>query len=327
MIDIRSAARALGGTVTGRNSITCPGPGHGRADRSMSVTFDSNSPDGFVCYSFANDDWQACRDLVRDALGIGAFEPGRGKYDTVSHLRIDTRPVEPDAAAVKRRDFAASLWAEAKPIGGTPAETYLAKARGIELTGSAYDGRALRFHARCPFRLDNGEAVYLPAMLGAMTDATTSEFAGVHRTALQPDGSGKAQVRGLDTPKKMLGSSRNAVVRLSADEDVTAGLGIAEGVETGLAILALGWSPVWAVLSANTMRLFPVLDGLESITIFADHDRTRVIERKSGTIAITPGADAATACAIRWQQAGREAVIWTPPDVGTDFADIAGRAA
>lgn len=315
MIDIRSAARALGGTVTGRNSITCPGPGHGRADRSLSVTFDSNSPDGFVCYSFANDDWQACRDLVRDALGIGAFEPGRGKPETVSPLRIEPRHVEPDPAAVKRRDFAASLWAEAKPIGNTPAERYLAKSRGIELTGSAYDGHALRFHARCPFRLDNGEAAYLPAMVAAMSHVITGEFLGIHRTALQPDGAGKAKVRGLDQPRKMLGSSKDAVVRLSADEDVTHGLGIGEGVETALAVLGIGFAPVWATLSAGTMRAFPVLSGIETLTIFADHDH-------SGT-----GTSAATECAIRWQQAGREAVIWTPPDVGTDFADIAGRAA
>lgn len=315
MIDIRSAARALGGTVTGRNSITCPGPGHGRNDRSMSVTFSPDSPDGFAVHSFAGDGWQECRDLVRDALGIGAFEPGRGRPETVSPLRIEARPVEPDAAAVKRRDFAASLWAEAKPIGGTPVETYLARSRGIELAGSAYSGHALRFHARCPFRLDNGEAAYLPAMVAAMSHVVTGEFLGIHRTALQPDGAGKAQVRGLDTPRKMLGSSKDAVVRLSADEDVTHGLGIAEGIETSLAVIGIGFAPIWSTLTAGNMRAFPVLPGIETLTIFADHDH-------SGT-----GTSAATECAIRWQQARREAVIWTPPDVGTDFADIAGRAA
>jgi hypothetical protein len=34
----------------------------------MSVTFDANAPDGFLVNSFANDDWQDCRDHVRRRL-------------------------------------------------------------------------------------------------------------------------------------------------------------------------------------------------------------------------------------------------------------------
>ena len=68
-MDIRQAARALGGDVIGRK-ILAPGPGHGRADRSLAVTFSADAPDGFTVHSFAGDDWQACKDHVRAALGI-----------------------------------------------------------------------------------------------------------------------------------------------------------------------------------------------------------------------------------------------------------------
>ena len=82
----------------------------------------------------------------------------------------------------------------------------------------------------------------------------------------------------------MLGSQ--GVVRVSPDEDVTHGLGIAEGVEDALAILASGWEPVWAATSAGMIERFPVLPGIECLTIFADNDGA--------------GVTAAQACAERW---------------------------
>lgn len=41
----------------------------------------------------------------------------------------------------------------------------------------------------------------------------------------------------------MLGPARGAAVKLSADEEITAGLGIAEGIETTLAAIGTRWCP------------------------------------------------------------------------------------
>ena len=57
-----------------------------------------------------------------------------------------------------------------------------------------------------------------------MTDAVTNEPTGIHRTFLNPDGK--------KIERKMLG--RQGVVRITPDEDVTYGLGIAEGVEDAI---------------------------------------------------------------------------------------------
>jgi hypothetical protein len=312
-MNLHFAAKALGGTVSSRDTVLCPGPGHSAGDRSLSVTFDADAPDGFLVNSFANDDWQDCRDHVRRALGLGSFD-GNGRQEKVA-VSVAPRPAIPSQKAVQRREFALSLWQDARPIGGTIAERYL-NGRGIMLPADAFSGHALRFHPACPFRLDSGETVRLPAMLGMMTNIETGEFQGVHRTALQADGSGKAQVRGLDDAKKMLGSSKGACVRLSPDEAVTAGLAIAEGIETALAVIGnFGVSPVWATLSAGTMARFPVLPGIECLSIFADNDA-------SGT-----GSNAARDCSARWAGAARECVIWTPPNIGSDFNDISGRVA
>lgn len=321
MMDIRAAARALGGQPYGRDSVLFHPPGHSnKGSYEASVRF-GDFPDGFWITCFAGDDEIAVRDYVRQMLGIGGFQPGEGRGPDRPVIRERIKR-EPEPEAVRRREFALSLWHEARPIGGTLAAVYL-RARGIAAPAEALDGNALRFHPACPFRLDSGETIRLPTMLGGMLNIQTNDFQGVHRTALAADGSGKARVAGLPVPRKMLGGSEAAAVKLTADENVTLGLGIAEGIETALAIMAMGFRPMWSVLSAGTMRRFPVLPGVDAITVFADND-------KSGT-----GQTAAQECASRWIEAGREAAIWMPPMLapddpeskGTDFNDLAGRAA
>jgi putative DNA primase/helicase len=94
----------------------------------------------------------------------------------------------------------------------------------------------------------------------------------------------------------MLG--RAGVIRLSPDDAVMGGLGITEGVEDGLAVLLSGWSPIWAAGSAGAIRRFPVLAGIDSLTIFADAD--------------SAGVEAAQECARRWAIVRKEARITAP---------------
>lgn len=271
-------AKMLGGEAR-HNRIACPGPGHSRDDRSLSVTF---SPDGsFTTHSFAGDDFRTCRDHVKDTLGLGDREPQ------------PLPSVEPASAALllsehQKVERALRIWESALPMRDTLAETYLVS-RGV-----TYAGDALRFHPSCPFGPERH-----PAMVALMTNVETAKPTGIHRTALLPDGSGKAS-----PGKKMLGIARSAVVRLTADAEVTDGLGIAEGIETAL---ATPYRPIWACLSAGTMFAMPVLSGVGALTIFADHDPT--------------GIEAANECGMRWHEAGREVTIVAPVAIGTDFAD------
>ena len=82
---------------------------------------------------------------------------------------------------------------------------------------------------------------------------------------------------------------------------MTTGLGIVEGVEDGLAVLLSGWGPIWVATSAGGIKRFPVLPGIECLTIFADPDAI--------------GTESAEACAARWVAAGREACISLPREV------------
>lgn len=176
---------------------------------------------------------------------------------------------------------------------------YLA-GRGLAVPADA----PMRFHPACPRGADGEQ---WPAMLALMTDPATCEPVGVHRTFLLPDGSGKAPG---PLPAKMMAGNAG-VVRLVPDAEVSAGLGLAEGIETALAVMqGFVWRPVWAAASAGAIRTFPVLPGLRAITVFADPDG--------------PGMAAGQACAERWTKAGAEARIIAPP-AGADFNDLVRR--
>jgi RecA-family ATPase len=79
VIDPQSLARALGGEARG-NEISAPGPGHTAEDRSLSVKVDPGAPDGLLVHSHSpRNDWQECRDYVREKAGLGPFTPnGQG---------------------------------------------------------------------------------------------------------------------------------------------------------------------------------------------------------------------------------------------------------
>ena len=122
-------------------------------------------------------------------------------------------------------------------------------------------------------------------IVALMRDPLTGKESGIHRIFLNPDGT--------KSERKMLGSK--GVICLSPWTEVTHGLGLSEGIEDGLRILAKGWRPFWAAPDAGSIKSFPMIPGIEFITIWADNDAA--------------GLDAAKTCADRWQAGGQEATI------------------
>ncbi|WP_052213571.1 toprim domain-containing protein [Belnapia sp. F-4-1] len=223
-------------------------------------------------------------------LGEGAAAPA-----TSWPRLVATAEAMPEATQPATLDMAQRLWCEAVAADapGSLAPAYLA-ARGVALEA----GAPLRFHPHCPRGAERW-----PAMLALMTDPATGEACGVHRTFLARDGSGKAPGA---LPAKMM-AGRAGVVRLVPDEEVTGGLGLAEGIETALSVMqGFSWRPVWAATSAGMIRTLPVLPGIDALTIFADADGA--------------GITAAAGCAARWMEAGAEARIVAAP-AGQDFND------
>jgi putative DNA primase/helicase len=288
--DPMALARAVGGNLSGR-SVLAPGPGHSRGDRSLSIKIDPAAPDGFIVHSFAGDDAIACRDYVRASLGLGAWE-----RRSVQPLRSSSRPstVAPDDAATERSALALRIWNEGRDPRGTAVANYLAS-RGLTLTGDVA-AEVIRFHPK--LKLDG---TLTGAMVSLFRDVTTNEPCGIHRTFL--DGAGRKLAR------KMLGRCKHAAVKLDADENVTLGLTIGEGIESSLAARLAGFRPVWALGSAGAIGAFPVLTGIGAITILGEIGDGGANHR------------AAQACAARRMDAGQEAFI-ASPCLGSDLNDV-----
>lgn len=287
-IDPRALAQALGGEVAGYG-ILAPGPGHSAADRSLSVRLDSTAPDGFIVHSFAGDAAMECRAHVRAAIGsCGLFS----SHGTDSSQSI--HDLIPRGGSLQRSALALNLWSEGRDPRGTVVATYLAS-RGLSIPDELAHS-VIRFRPKLMTKTGSADC-----MLALFRDVRTNEPCGIHRTFLDRTG-GKLG-------RKMLGRARSAAIKLNADEHVTLGLHIGEGIESCLAAYLAGFRPVWAVGSANAIAAFPVLPGIEAITILGEND-------DGGT-----NFRAACACAKRWTNAGREALaVW--PQVGGDFNDV-----
>jgi hypothetical protein len=108
----------------------------------------------------------------------------------------------------------------------------------------------------------------------------------------------------------LFGQTDGCAIKLAADEDVTEGLTVGEGIETVLAGMALNFRPAWALGAANSIAKFPVLSGVDCLTILVDRDA-------SGT-----GQASALECSRRWTKAGREVFRIVPATLGADMADI-----
>jgi hypothetical protein len=114
MFSLNQIAQALGGEVSA-GQVRAPGPGHSRADRSLSVKI-NDAGDDVVVKSFAGDDPIQCKDYIRGKLGLPAWQPqrrGNGKghpsdADIIKMLApaTATAPKPLDASAAKSKVIA-----------------------------------------------------------------------------------------------------------------------------------------------------------------------------------------------------------------------------
>jgi putative DNA primase/helicase len=291
MMDLRSMAAALGGVVQkGKRGpfVLCPGPGHSAEDRSLSVAPSRIDPEGFVCSSFASDAWQDCREHVRARLNLPGFQPPR--RDGIQPRReLPAMPGKPAAAVSDNSASAARIWREVTHPDprGTLAEHYLKHHRGVALPDDLC-GRVVRFHARCPWEKERR-----PCMVVAFRSIADDTLVAIQRTLLAEDGKKLGRLT--------LGPCGGAAIKLTADEDVGQGLHIGEGFETTLTAYALGFRPVWALGSAGAIADFPVLAGIDALTILGETD-------KKGS-----NANAVADCGARWTAADRDVLLVTPP--------------
>jgi hypothetical protein len=267
-------------------------------------------------FSHEEDAGGGVLDLIRRERKCSVAEALRWIKDdlgaTIEPVRDTTRPPAPRA---NYTDLAVAMWHESIPAAGTLAERYL---RGRALPCPDW----LRFHPRAPFKKDDsGARRLLPCMIAPMRSLIDGRITGVHRTALTPSGQKVA--------KAMLGVCEGAGIWLRPVSEPDAELGVCEGIETGLALIELGWShALLACADAGRMRRLPLLDGIARLTIFADND----LPDSDKPCPRFPdfggeGVASARALAERYIEHGVVTGIRVPDRPGDDFHDEWVRAA
>jgi len=221
------------------------------------------------------------------------------------------KPKRPPAAVKAEntsfvREQIATIMRELVHVRGTPGEQYL-NVRRIDTAAIADVLErigAIGWHPAVYFKQPGHElnGRHLGCIVAIMTDPITADPTGaISRTYINANLQKVCKGKTLGSPP--------GIIRLSEDADVLYGLGLAEGFETTLDIMARGFRPCWSTGGKALMAAFPVLPAIQSLTLFADNDPD------GGGLKAAQGAQA------RWLAAGRAARVRMTAKPG-DINDI-----
>lgn len=261
------------------------------------------NPGGFALLAWVRG--YALKDAIRD---VAAWLGSNNNDPTVLLTRTPlATPKVIDAA--KAYANIRKVWTATTPLAETAAEKYLMD-RGIWKENLP---STLRAHPGLSYIHGKEMTRYgdFPCLLAPIKDKD-GRLVSIHRIFLTPEGK-KAPV---PAPKKMMSPHveiRGAAIKLFPAGEV---LGLAEGVETALAVHAVSRMPVWSCVSATLMELVDVPDTVKHVVIWADLDRSN------------RGIEAAEKLANRLEASGKTVEICLPfcaiPDdeKGVDWLDV-----
>jgi putative DNA primase/helicase len=278
-VSLRQIVAILGGDLyqTGMRA-NVPAPGHGKADRSVSLLLDGGR---VVIHTFGAADWREVRDDLRRR---GLVDPG-GRLMGVAHT-----PDRPVIDHPRRRAVASALWQD----GVQPVRTGVV-ARHLAVRGVAWreDLDDLLEHPRAPL------SVYRPgrragrAMMSGIR-SPSGDLTAVELTYLATNGQ---VASGLSVPRKTVGQvPPGSAVRL---RPAAARMLVAEGVVTTLSAMVRFDLPGWALMSAGNLSRWHAPHHVSTVLIAGDRGEA--------------GEIAAVRLARRLERDGVEAIVAFPP--------------
>ena len=295
-MDAEQLAKALGAVRSGRQ-WKCKCIAHEDHSPSM-IIFDGRDSVQVRCMAGCEP-----RDII-EALRIRSLwdsdEPDRTPANTQRRFSRETNQQVTDRRELMMRVLARGTFDEAVPLKNTLAQRYF---ESRDLWSVAREIDDIRFHPRC--HRENREQ---PAVVIAMRSILSHAVTAVQRIFLTR--------QGAKDGKMMLGSAAGAAMQLQPKNGKT--LHITEGPENALGVIAQDHSPAWALGSTSLVQTFPVLDDIDTLVIWADHDPLR----KIGSVLCRPGEKASLICAQRWRAAGKSVDVFKARSEGQDEADV-----
>ncbi len=194
-----------------------------------------------------------------------------------------SKPARTSSSAWRRAEIE-KVWAESMDphhSSAAPLRRYLA---GRSLYPEGFAIRKLRFHPGLPY-WQNGRLIgRYPAMIAPVT-SPTGELITLHRTYLTEDGrkAPVAATRKLMAYPEDLRLAGSAIRLARPTPDGT--LGLAEGIETALAVMLMTGEPTWAATSAGMLERFQPPKEVQALTVWADRDRSGTGERSARILA------------------------------------------
>jgi hypothetical protein len=224
-------------------------------------------------------------------------------------------------ADARLRAVIAKIWGETVSLlhhKAVSAQRYL-QGRRIPLRQVADLGDVLRFHPQLEYRDESGTVIGdYPGIVAAVTDPK-GEMVTLQRIYLTVDGR-KAPV---ETPKKMMPVPNGKTVTgasIKLGKPTRGVLGVAEGVETALAVRTGSGMVTWSVLNATLLESFVPPDDVRTLLIWADLDREHRGKRR--------GEEAAKRLSERLEQRAIRSQTFLPPlplpagAKGVDWNDV-----
>lgn len=267
--------------------------------------------DGFKLLAWANG--QTFAEVLAEVAGYLGVEGEGGQKAAAPPKRRAPPPRAPlpppqqEDPAIRER--LRSVYAGSYPVTDLRAEAARAylRGRGLHLVPSM-----LRMHPGLFWRDQEGNKHGpFPTLISLVTDPQ-GRGVTLHRIYLDPTGK-KAPV---PEPKKLMShpstlSMKGAAIRLFPPGSV---LGVAEGIETAIAVTEATGIPCWPTISSALLPSFERPSGVERLIVFADKDRPTQ-HAPEGT-----GLKAAKKLVTRLWSEGCKASIALPPSAIPDGA-------
>ena len=212
--------------------------------------------DGFAVLCWANS-W-----TFRESLEAVASYVGLNDASILPPINRTPKP-QPKKDWARKLKQLEQTWCEAQ--SGTSRLQQYFESRGLSIAPP----NTLRLHPNLPYYNEGSEITHHPAMLAQIIRG--DELVGMHRTYLDDEGSGKANVPSpKQTPKCVESMSGGAIQIFDPKPDKP--LVLCEGIETGLAVHEFTNWPVWSCVSSSMLKKVELPERVKSVVICGDKD-------------------------------------------------------